>query len=599
MSRPNPRGFEPVPSDVESSSRKLNSTAPSTTLKAPPNAPSKGLNVRNAVSSYFDRLLQFVPGMKVILFDNEAKMTFSLVTTQSQILERSVFLTSSLIKQPKFNSMGELEPEEKMVHLKCLVICKPTEQNLHALSQHLNTPLYGEYNVFFTAPVSPGVISRLAEMDAKRMLIKQVVELYCDYLAVNSDLFEFHQPGLKSTQGNSVLVGKLLTVLLSLRQRPTIRYSLGSDPCQGVARELLHEINQNRSLFEFGNLAPPSHSTGETLLLLLDRREDPVTPLLQPWTYQAMVHELLELEYNVVDLGKEFMDSNPGKLESSQVVLSQSDDFFLGNMFKDYGALANNTQKMLDEYKTRFASNKSQLSSVEGMTNVLESLPEFKKFANNAIKHGAVVGELTRLLAAKKLIETSTLEQELACGEGDHLSHLERVKLKLKDPEVEDQEKLKFVMLYALRYETSGNVRLGELKQLLRAQKLTESQIRTIDQLMQYAGANKRTVSELYGEDGFNKLLNFKRNVFFGGGGDKPLTQNALLMHKPWLSKVLEDYIVKLLYLCMVEPPLRKPVWLDKSICNKNTKLEQLVKWILKFYWVVQECTIPQVFFVN
>lgn len=34
----------------------------------------------------------------------------------------------------------------------------------------------------------------------------------------------------------------------------------------------------------------------------MDRREDPVTPLLSQWTYQAMVHELLTLANNRVSL---------------------------------------------------------------------------------------------------------------------------------------------------------------------------------------------------------------------------------------------------------------------------------------------------------
>jgi len=37
----------------------------------------------------------------------------------------------------------------------------------------------------------------------------------------------------------------------------------------------------------------------ETILL---RREDPVTPLLSQWTYQAMVHELLGINNNRVSL---------------------------------------------------------------------------------------------------------------------------------------------------------------------------------------------------------------------------------------------------------------------------------------------------------
>lgn len=40
------------------------------------------------------------------------------------------------------------------------------------------------------------------------------------------------------------------------------------------------------------------------LLLILDRRNDPVTPLLSQWTYQAMVHELIGVQNGRVDLSQ-------------------------------------------------------------------------------------------------------------------------------------------------------------------------------------------------------------------------------------------------------------------------------------------------------
>ena len=37
---------------------------------------------------------------------------------------------------------------------------------------------------------------------------------------------------------------------------------------------------------------------------IVDRRDDPVTPLLNQWTYQAMVHELIGIRNNRVDLSR-------------------------------------------------------------------------------------------------------------------------------------------------------------------------------------------------------------------------------------------------------------------------------------------------------
>lgn len=55
-----------------------------------------------------------------------------------------------------------------------------------------------------------------------------------------------------------------------------------------LGSELLYHMNEVQpDLWEFRKTAPTP------LLLILDRRNDPVTPLLSQWTYQAMVHELL------------------------------------------------------------------------------------------------------------------------------------------------------------------------------------------------------------------------------------------------------------------------------------------------------------------
>ena len=55
-------------------------------------------------------------------------------------------------------------------------------------------------------------------------------------------------------------------------------------------------MTQEEQLFDFRKTDTPP------ILLLVDRREDPTTPLLTQWTYQAMVHELLGIENGRVDL---------------------------------------------------------------------------------------------------------------------------------------------------------------------------------------------------------------------------------------------------------------------------------------------------------
>jgi len=65
-----------------------------------------------------------------------------------------------------------------------------------------------------------------------------------------------------------------------------------------LGNEVLHRMQEEQALFDFRLTQVPP------LLLILDRRNDPVTPLLSQWTYQAMVHELLGINNGRVDMSR-------------------------------------------------------------------------------------------------------------------------------------------------------------------------------------------------------------------------------------------------------------------------------------------------------
>ncbi len=56
-------------------------------------------------------------------------------------------------------------------------------------------------------------------------------------------------------------------------------------------------MSTENSLFSFNSDIAP-------VLLILDRRDDPITPLLHQWSYQAMVHEILGIKNHRVDLSQ-------------------------------------------------------------------------------------------------------------------------------------------------------------------------------------------------------------------------------------------------------------------------------------------------------
>lgn len=61
----------------------------------------------------------------------------------------------------------------------------------------------------------------------------------------------------------------------------------------------------------------------------------------------------------------------------------------------------------------------------------MENYPQFKKMSGTVSKHVTVVGELSRLVAERNLLEVSEVEQELAC-QSDHSSALQVLMLALE-----------------------------------------------------------------------------------------------------------------------------------------------------------------------
>ena len=126
-----------------------------------------------------------------------------------------------------------------------------------------------------------------------------------------------------------------------------IRYDEGSKICQLLAQEMDQKISRDSS---FIDKIGRSGDSGQTTILILDRREDPVTPLLNQWTYQGMIHELIGLKNNRVDL-KHLPHLSD---EMKEVVLSCEDDpFFRQIMFNNFGDVADSIHSLVQSFLSK------------------------------------------------------------------------------------------------------------------------------------------------------------------------------------------------------------------------------------------------------
>lgn len=391
-------------------------------------------------------------------------------------------------------------------------------------------------------------------------MVRGIQEYFADYIVINPDLLSldlgFPKQRLWSNTPDSWNPDSLqrctegvIALLLSLKKKPLIRYEKNSLIVKKLATEVRYQMTQEEQLFDFRKTDTPP------ILLLLDRRDDPITPLLTQWTYQAMVHELLGIYNGRVDLS-DVPDIRP---ELKEIVLSQDQDpFFKKNMYLNFGDLGSNIKEYVQQYSSKSQSSAS-IESIADMKQFIEDYPEFRKLSGNVSKHVTLVGELSRRVGTDDLLSVSELEQSLACNDnhgsdlkvfycclGFHRNPLTNLSQNLQrliqSTKVSSEGKLRLVALYALRYEKHPSNALSMLLDLLTAAgNVSPRRVELVLKLLAYHHSLQPSPTA----GGFSDL--FESSSIFSGARDrfKGLrdVENVYTQHSPRLEATLQNLI--------------------------------------------------------
>jgi len=314
-----------------------------------------------------------------------------------------------------------------------------------------------------------------------------------------------------------------------------------------LATEVRYSMTQEDQLFDFRKTDTPP------ILLIVDRRDDPVTPLLTQWTYQAMVHELLGIKNGRVDL-RDVPDIRPEmkvrrpqsrwvlcSLPIQEITLSPDQDpFFKKNMYLNFGDLGQNAKEYVEQFASK-QQGSQKLDSIADMKRFIEDFPEFRKLSGNVTKHVTLVGELSRRVGEEHLLDCSELEQSLACTD-NHSNDVKSLQRIISDPTIPSDNKLRLTAIYALRYSKHSSNSTPMLLELLGVTGgVSRNRINLVNKLLTYHDSLQ--VSNAAG--GMPDL--FQPGSFFGGARDRIKglkgVENVYTQHSPRLEATLQDLI--------------------------------------------------------
>uniref|UniRef100_A0A1I8GP24 Sec1 family domain-containing protein 1 n=1 Tax=Macrostomum lignano TaxID=282301 RepID=A0A1I8GP24_9PLAT len=330
--------------------------------------------------------------------------------------------------------------------------------------------------------------------------ISRVVDQYTDFICLEEDLFVLRHHSADSLSYKALnrpdssdeameamlneIAGGLFSVCVTLGAVPVIRCPAGN-AAEAVAAKLDKKLRDNlrdarNSLFTGSGDSAAQYSFQRPLLLLLDRSLDLATMLHHPWTYQALVHDVLGSRLNRVELpqsGPPSQQQQQQKRTTAYDLLAEEDNFWSAQRGAPFPEVADAVKRNLEKYKQE-EEKVSRLKRSMGFDAELDD----KTVTDTMSVLNSAMSDLPALLAMKRSLDMHTnvatcLAEKIKARQLDLLFELEEKLLAkqsldrplvdvLADPEAgsfEDKLRLLLVAVLSDCPQASG----AELDELL------------------------------------------------------------------------------------------------------------------------------------
>lgn len=413
---------------------------------------------------------------KVLVVDKHTLPILNSACRVSDLMEEKITVIENLHMKrqplPTLDAVYFLTPTEESV-----------EAFLYDWTRKDNKRLYRNAHLFFSSRIGDRLCEGIAN-SAAAPFIKTMKDLNLDFLAVESqvfslnrgddDILRLYNPNAEGAASEKhEIAEQIVTVLATLNEAPAIRY-VKNDKVR-VARELA-TIVQKR-LDEFQRLNKHWEPKTDSTLLILGREIDTLAPVLHEFTYQAMVHDLLDIsDDKYVYTAKDGSDRPVEKT----AILDEKDDLWVeyrhSHISDMIPALKNAFQKFMSENSAGALQKKKRPSDDESssapttaeLAAAVRALPQYNERISRFSLHFDITQKCTEQFKKRQLVKVAGLAQNLAMGEdevGQPLKNtLTQLAQLLRDGDILLEDKLRLTMTYIM---TQGGMKDDQREQLM------------------------------------------------------------------------------------------------------------------------------------
>ncbi|KAI3822147.1 hypothetical protein L1987_09729 [Smallanthus sonchifolius] len=411
---------------------------------------------------------------KVLIMDKVTVRVMSHSCKMAELTEEGVSLVEDINKR-----------RQPLPNLDAVYYIQPTKENVVMLLSDMagKSPLYKDAYVYFSSTVTKELVADIKQEPTIKPRLRAMKEMNLEYFAIDSQhgkaLEELYGDEEVSRNGDECLTAianRIATVFASMLEFPFVRYRAAKslDPttmttlCDLVPTKLAAAVWN--CLMKYKTLTNfPQIETCD--LLILDRSIDQIAPIIHEWTYDAMCHDLLEMD------GNKYVHEVPSKtggFEKKEVLLEEHDPVWSELR---HSHIADASERLHDKMTNFVLKNKAaQMNqgsrdggqvTTRDLQKMVQALPQYNEQMDRLSLHVGIAGKINSIIRETGLRDLGQLEQDLVFGDAGIKDVINFLREQM---DVTVESKVRLLMIYAAthpeKFESEELTKLMELANL-------------------------------------------------------------------------------------------------------------------------------------
>lgn len=401
---------------------------------------------------------------KVFIVDKFTVKIMSNACKMADIMEEGISLVEDLHKR-----------RQPMPDSGAIYFMQPLKENINMFISDMSgiKPLYKKAYVFFSSPVPREIISLIKSDASVLPRIGAMSEMNLEYFAIDSQGFvtdneraleelfaENAENSHKYTACLNTMATRLATVFASLREFPYVRYRAAKSSLDASTMTTLRDLVPTKLACGVWNCLSkykttisdfPQRETCE--LLIVDRSIDQIAPIIHEWTYDAMCHDLLNMEGNKY---VHEMMSKSGTVEKKVVLLEEHDPIWLELRHTHIADASERLHEKMTNFVTKNRAAQIQHNprdvgelSTRDLQRMVQALPHYSEQIGKLSLHVEIAGKINNMIRELGLRDVGQLEQDLVFGDAGTKELIEFLR---KNQDATRENKMRLLMIYAAIY---------------------------------------------------------------------------------------------------------------------------------------------------